>query len=316
MSGKVRLNIQPTDPSGIIDAALETVRPAAGAKDIRLERAIDRSSGTLSADPDRLQQVIWNLLSNAIKFTPRGGKVQVALERVDSRVELSVTDTGIGITPEFIPHVFERFRQADSTITRRYGGLGLGLSMVKHLVELHGGSIRLCSPGEGMGTTFTVSLPLLVVHHELELDSKRHPKALGARGIELENVDLSGVTILVVDDEAGARDMLERVLAECSARVMTASSADEALALIRVEPPHVLISDIGIPDVDGYELLKRAHALVQPNQNAFAAIALMAIARPEDRARALRAGFLMHLSKPVHAAELIATVASVTMRFR
>jgi signal transduction histidine kinase/CheY-like chemotaxis protein len=316
VSGKVRLDIQPTDPGTIIDAALETVRPAAEAKEIRFEKAIDLSSGMLSADPNRLQQVIWNLLSNAIKFTPKGGKVQVVLERVNSHVELSVTDTGIGIRPEFLPHVFERFRQADSTTTRRYGGLGLGLSIVKHLVELHGGTVTVTSPGEGKGATFTVSLPLMVVHQNIHHEARQHPKALGAIGAELENVDLSGVTILVVDDEADARDMLERVLAECSARVMTAGSAEEALALIRIEPPQVLISDIGMPDVDGYELLKQANALMQSHPYGLAAIALTAFARSEDRTRALRAGFLMHLSKPVHAAELIASVASVTMRLR
>jgi signal transduction histidine kinase/ActR/RegA family two-component response regulator len=316
VSGKVRLDIQPTDPSSIIDAALETVRPAAEAKDIRFEKAVDLATGMLSADPNRLQQVIWNLLSNAIKFTPKGGKVQVVLERVNSHVELSVTDTGIGIKPEFLPHVFERFRQADSTTTRRYGGLGLGLSIVKHLAELHGGTVTVTSPGEGKGATFTVSLPLMVVHQHVDHEARQHPKALGAAGAELENVDLAGVTILVVDDEADARDMLERVLVECSARVMTAGSAEEALALIRIEPPHVLISDIGMPDVDGYELLKRAHSLMQSHPSSLAAIALTAFARSEDRTRALRAGFLMHLSKPVHAAELIASVASVTMRLR
>jgi signal transduction histidine kinase/CheY-like chemotaxis protein len=316
ISGKVRLDIQPTDPGGVIDAALETVRPAAEAKGIRVEKAIDLSSGMLSVDPNRLQQVVWNLLSNAIKFTPKGGKVQIVLERVNSHVELSVTDTGIGITPDFIPHIFERFRQADATTTRRYGGLGLGLSIVKHLVELHGGSIKVASPGEGMGATFTVSLPLMVVHQGLNGEGRQHPNAHGIIGTERVDIDLSGVTILVVDDEADARDMLERVLAECSARVMTAASAEEALALIRIDPPHVLISDIGMPDVDGYELLKRAHALGQSTQTALPAIALTAFARSEDRTRALRAGFLMHLSKPVHAAELLASVASVTKRFR
>jgi signal transduction histidine kinase/ActR/RegA family two-component response regulator len=316
VSGKVRLDIQPIDPSSIIDAALETVRPAAEAKGIRLEKAVDPSSGTLSADPNRLQQVLWNLLSNAIKFTPKGGRVQVVLERVSSHVELSVADTGIGIKPEFVPHVFERFRQADSTTTRRYGGLGLGLSIVKHLVELHGGSITAASHGEGMGATFTVSLPLMVVHQNLQGEARHHPKALGALGTEPEDADLSGLTILVVDDEADARDMLERVLVECSARVIKAGSAEEALALIRIEPPHVLISDIGMPDIDGYEFVKRAHALVRPPQHALPAIALTAFARSEDRTRALRAGFLMHLSKPVHAAELIASVVSVTTRLR
>jgi signal transduction histidine kinase/ActR/RegA family two-component response regulator len=314
VSGKVRLDIQPTDPSSFIDAALETVRPAAEAKGIRVEKAIDLGCGMLSADPNRLQQVVWNLLSNAIKFTPRGGKVQVVLERVNSHVELSVTDTGIGIKPEFLPHVFERFRQADATTTRRYGGLGLGLSIVKHLIELHGGTISVNSPGEGLGTTFRVALPLMVVHQDHHVHDRVHPKAFGPTISELGDIDLSGVKILVVDDEPDAREMLERVLCDCSARVFTAGNAEQALALLQSEEPQILISDIGMPDVDGYELLRRARALADPAARGFAAIALTAFARSEDRTRALRSGFLMHLAKPVQAAELLAAVASVAHR--
>jgi signal transduction histidine kinase/ActR/RegA family two-component response regulator len=313
LSGKVRLDIQKTDPTTLIDAALETVRPAADAKGIRIEKVLDPLGGLLSADPSRLQQVMWNLLSNAIKFTPRGGKVQVLLERINSHIEISVTDTGIGIPREFLPHVFERFRQADATTTRRYGGLGLGLSIVKHLIELHGGSISVDSRGEGLGTTFRVALPLMIVHQTAHGDDREHPKASVPIGADYRDVDLSGVTVLVVDDEPDARGMLERVLGDCSARVLTAGNADEALLLLKNERPHVLVSDIGMPGVDGYELLKRARTLAPPHNN-FAAIALTAFARSEDRTRALRAGFLMHLSKPVDAAELLASVSSVMLR--
>jgi signal transduction histidine kinase/CheY-like chemotaxis protein len=314
VSGKIRLDIQPMDPRMFIEAALETVGPAAEAKGIRIEKRLDPARGMLSADPNRLQQVIWNLLSNAIKFTPKGGRVQVALTRAESHIEISVADSGIGIKPEFLPHVFERFRQADATTTRRYGGLGLGLSIAKHLVELHGGSVMCDSPGEGLGATFRVTLPLkLAERSSYELDGLT-ANTLGPNSTEPGDVDLSGVTVLIVDDEPDALAMLERVLCDCTARVLTASSAAEALELLSRERPHVLISDIGMPDVDGYELLRRARASAAAQNHYFAAIALTAFARSEDRTRALRAGFAMHLSKPIQPAELIASVGSVAGR--
>jgi PAS domain S-box-containing protein len=313
-SGKVRLDIQPVDPIAFIEAALETVRPAADAKGIRLEKLLDPAAGPISGDPSRLQQVIWNLLSNAIKFTPKEGKVQILLERVNSHIEISVADTGIGIKPEFLPHVFERFRQADGSTTRRFGGLGLGLSIVKHLVELHGGTVLVKSPGEGSGTSFTVHFPLPVVHKSAYNETRLHPKTSKPAAVDFKPLDLSGIKVLVVDDETDARDLVRRVLTECDAQVLTAATAAEALLLVEREAPHVLVTDIGMPDVDGFELLRRVRALGQTRGGKVPAIALTAFARSEDRTRALRAGFLVHVSKPIEPSELVATVASVAGR--
>jgi signal transduction histidine kinase/CheY-like chemotaxis protein len=313
-SGKMRLDTQPVQPVSFIEAAIETVRPAAEAKGIRLGTLLDPATGPIVGDPNRLQQVVWNLLSNAIKFTPTNGRVQVRLERVNSHIELTVADTGIGMKPEFLPHVFDRFRQADSSPTRTARGLGLGLSIVKHLVELHGGAVRVTSPGEGSGTTFTVRLPLTVVHQDTDRGERLHPKGTRAVASDFKRTDLSGVTVLLVDDQADARDLIELVLSECDATVFTAGTADEGLTVLERERPHVLISDIGMPDVDGYELLRRVRALGHARGGKTPAIALTAFARSEDRTRALRAGFLVHLSKPVEPSELVATVASIVGR--
>jgi PAS domain S-box-containing protein len=312
-SGKVRLEIQPVEPIPIIEAAIETVRPAAEAKHIRIEKLFDSAAAPIYGDPSRLQQVIWNLLSNAIKFTPKEGKVQVVLERVNSHIEISVADTGIGIKPEFLPYVFDRFRQADASTTRTFGGLGLGLAIVKHLVELHGGTVRVKSAGEGQGTTFAVHLPLTVVHRNSESGERVHPKTPQSAA-DFKHSDLAGIKVLVVDDEADARELVKHVLAECDAEVLTAETADDALAIIERDRPHVLVSDIGMPVVDGYELLKRVRALGPARGGNLPAVALTAFARSEDRTRALRAGFLVHVSKPVEPAELVATVASVSGR--
>jgi CheY-like chemotaxis protein/two-component sensor histidine kinase len=313
-SGKMRLDIQPVQPVSFIEAAIETVRPAAEAKGIRLDARLDPTAGPIVGDPNRLQQVVWNLLSNAIKFTPRSGRVQVLLERVGFHIEITVADTGIGMKPEFLPHVFDRFRQADSSPTRTARGLGLGLSIVKHLVELHGGAVGVTSPGEGSGTTFTVRIPLTAVDLDPNRGERLHPK--GTRGVasDFKRTDLSGITVLLVDDQADARDLIERVLAECDATVLTAGAADEGLTVLEREQPHVLISDIGMPDVDGYEFLRRVRALGHSRGGNTPAIALTAFARFEDRTRALRAGFLVHLSKPVEPSELVATVASIVGR--
>jgi PAS domain S-box-containing protein len=314
VSGKLRLDIQPVLPVSFIEAAIETVRPASEAKGIRLEKMLDPAAGPIPGDPGRLQQVLWNLLSNAIKFTPKGGKVQVLLERVDSNIEISVADTGMGIKPEFLPHVFERFRQADPSSTRSFGGLGLGLAIVKHLVELHGGTVRVESSGEGQGTTFTVSLPLMIVQRETKERERIHPKASTPDVVRFEYADLSGIKVLVVEDETDARDLIKHLLHECNAEVFTASAAGEALVLVEAEKPDVLVSDIGLPGIDGYELLKRVRALGQARGGNLPAIALTAFARSEDRTRALRAGFLVHVAKPVEPSELMATVASVAGR--
>ena len=313
-SGKVRLDIQPVAAIPIIEAAIETVRPAADAKYIRIEKLFDPAAGPIYGDPSRLQQIIWNLLSNAIKFTPKEGKVQVVLERVNSHVEISVADTGIGIKSEFLPYVFDRFRQADASTTRAFGGLGLGLAIVKHLVELHGGTVRVKSAGEGQGTTFAVHLPLAVIHRNADSGERVHPKTPLGVSADFKHSDLSGVKVLVVDDEADARELLRHVLSECDAEVFTADIAEDALAIIERERPHVLVSDIGMPNVDGYELLRRVRALGPARGGNLPAVALTAFARSEDRTRALRAGFLIHVSKPVEPVELVATVASVSGR--
>ena len=314
VSGKVRLDIQPLNPIGFINAALETVRPAAEAKSIRIERVIDPAAGPISGDPNRLQQVLWNLLSNAIKFTPRNGKLQVVVERVNSHIEIHVADTGIGIEPDFIAHVFERFRQADSSTSRRHGGLGLGLAIVKHLVELHGGTVQATSEGLGRGATFTVALPLAVIQRRSYESARAHPRSATALPLAFTPVDLSGLKVLVVDDEADARELIRHLLAECTAEVFIARSAEEALAAMDREQPDVLVSDIGMPGTDGFELLRCIRARGEGRGGKIPAIALSAFARSEDRTRALRAGFQVYVSKPVEAAELVASVASVSGR--
>jgi PAS domain S-box-containing protein len=314
-SGKLRMDVQRLQPVALVEAAVETVTPAANAKGIRLEAVVDPSAGPISGDPGRLQQVVWNLLSNAIKFTPRDGKVQVFLERVNSQVEIRVADTGIGIKPEFIPYLFERFRQGDASTTRKYGGLGLGLSIVKSLVELHGGTVSVSSEGEGRGTTVTVSLPLTAVNQRPEeadrTPQKTHRSAPAYSPIESE---LAGLKVLVVDDQPDARELVKRVLEDSGAEVFPAATAAEALALLAAWRPDVLVSDIGMPEADGYELLRRIRALGVERGGKIPAIALTAFARSEDRTRALRAGFMVHVSKPVDPSELVATVASVAGR--
>jgi PAS domain S-box-containing protein len=313
-SGKLRLDIQPLLPAAVIEAAIETVTPAANAKGIRLEKFLEPGAGPISGDPGRLQQVIWNLLSNAIKFTPRDGRVQIVLERVSSHIEISVADTGVGIRPEFIPHLFERFRQGDASTTRKFGGLGLGLSIVKSLVELHGGTVRVKSPGEDRGTTVVVHLPLAVAHRSGDGAGRPHPTPGSPDTAAFIPADLAGITVLIVDDDPDARDLITRVLAGCAADVITADTAEAALALVEARRPDVLVSDIGMPGTDGFELLRRVRALGAERGGRVPAIALTAFARSEDRIRVLRAGFLVHVAKPVDPSELAATVASVAGR--
>jgi signal transduction histidine kinase/ActR/RegA family two-component response regulator len=313
-SGKLRLDIQTLEPVPFIDAAIETVAPAAEAKGVRLEKILDSRAGPVLGDAGRLQQVVWNLLSNAVKFTPKGGKVRLLLQRVNSHVEISVTDTGMGIPPEFLAHVFERFRQADASTTRTFGGLGLGLSIVKNLVELHGGTVHVTSPGEGLGSTFSVHLPLAVLNAATPAVERVHPRAPPSRLAEFEHADLSGVRVLVVDDEPDARELIARILGECDAEVLTAAGALEALDTLQRDGADLLLSDVGMPGIDGYEFLRRVRALSDETVRRIPAIALTAFARSEDRTRALRAGFLVHVSKPVEPSELIATIASVAGR--
>jgi PAS domain S-box-containing protein len=314
ISGKLRLDVQRLSPLACIEAAIETVQPSAEAKEIRLEQMLDPQAGPIVGDPNRLQQIVWNLLSNAVKFTPRGGKVQVVLQRVNSQIEISVADTGQGIEQEFLPFVFDRFRQADATTTRWHGGLGIGLSIVKQLVELHGGTVRVESAGKGRGTTFSVALPLSAVHAREDGGLWLHPAcSQGAPSISAD-VDLSGLTLLVVDDEPDTCRLIRRVLEDYHATVITASSVSEALPLLESSRPDVLVSDIGMPDIDGYEFLRRVRALGAARGGKIPAIALTAFARSEDRTRALMAGYSVHVSKPVEPQELVATVASLAGR--
>jgi PAS domain S-box-containing protein len=315
VAGKMRLDVQPVDLPAVIAAALETCKPAADAKAIRLTRLIDPQAGPVSGDPARLQQCVWNLVSNSIKFSPKGARVQVVLQRVNSHVEIAVSDTGQGIKPDFLPHVFERFRQADGTTTRRSGGLGLGLGIVKSLVELHGGNVRAHSDGEGRGATFTISLPLAPVSGPDSEPERRHPKSPRAVSPAYERLSLKGVTVLSVDDEPDARELVRRLLVECGATVVTAGSAEEALAAMDAGGPiDLLISDIGMPETDGYELIRRVRQRGPERGGDVPAVALTAYARSEDRTRAMLAGFHGHVAKPVEPAELVATVASLARR--
>jgi PAS domain S-box-containing protein len=308
-SGKVLLDMKLLMPAVVVDAALDAVRPAAEAKGIRLERDF-AATGHVAGDANRLQQVVWNLLTNALKFTPRGGTVRAAVWAHNGHVDITVSDNGLGIRPEFLPHVFERFRQADASTTRRHGGLGLGLSIVKHLVEQHGGTVAAASEGEGLGASFTVRLPLATG----EIRAQRMhspPRSASAPLPELGLRDLGGLKVLLVDDEADARELVGRILRDCNCAVQAAASAAEALALARAGRYDLLVSDIGMPDVDGFELLSRIRALGPARGGAVPAIALTAFARAEDRVRALEAGFLDHVPKPIEPSELVATIARV-----
>ena len=309
-SGKVRLDVQQLDPSSVVESAIESVSPSAEAKGIRIVKRFEPGAGPVSGDPGRLQQVVWNLLSNAIKFTPKGGNVEVLVHRVSSAVEISVSDTGIGIQPEFLGLVFERFRQVDSSSTRTHGGLGLGLSIVKHLVELHGGRVSARSAGRGCGATFSLQLPLSAVRSGALQEARQYPRS-DPQQAEFTTIDLAGMKVMAVDDDLDARDLIRRVLTNCGAVVVTAGSAEEALRLVELERPDVLVSDIGMPDVDGFELLRRVRKLGPDRGGNMPVIALTAFARSEDRTRALQAGFQVHVSKPIEPAELVATVASV-----
>jgi PAS domain S-box-containing protein len=311
ISGTLRLDVQRVNMVEVIDAAIAAVTPAAEAKGVRLKKVLDPLAGPVSGDPARLQQVVWNLLSNAVKFTPKGGRVRVLLERVNSHVEVSVIDTGAGIYPDFLPHVFERFRQADSSTTRRHGGLGLGLAIVKQLTELHGGTVRAKSPGEGQGATFTVTLPIAVVHPDLPEREKPRPREMEAEDY-CQGGALKGLKVLVVDDEPDARQLIRRVLVECEAEVALASSAAEALELVESFEPSVIVSDIGMPGEDGYDFIRQVRARCSAKE--LPAAALTAFARVEDRKRALRAGFQTHVAKPVDPEELTAVIASLAGR--
>jgi PAS domain S-box-containing protein len=313
VAGKIRLDVQPVELPLVVHNAVATVQPAADAKGVRVQTIVDPRVGPVSGDPDRLQQVVWNLLSNAVKFTPRHGRVQVRVQRVNSHIEVAVSDTGIGIRPDFLPHVFERFRQADAGTTRKTGGLGLGLSIVRHIVEMHGGSVHVISEGEGRGATFSVRLPLMIVHAEGVQEVREHPRSeKKAPLVRLGNLD--GVRVLAVDDEEDALGLLRTVLETAGAHVTTSTLPKEALERVDLLKPDALVVDLGMPAIDGCEFIKRIRASANPDVRDIPAAALTAFARSEDRTRALESGFEMHLAKPVDPGELVASVATLVRR--
>jgi CheY-like chemotaxis protein len=314
ITGKLRLDAQPTDLRAVAEAALPTVRPAADAKHIRVEALFDPGVGPVMGDAGRLQQVVWNLLANAVKFTPAGGAVRVRVARgAGGSVRLIVSDTGIGILPDFLPHVFDRFRQADSSTTRAYGGVGLGLAIVRHLVELHGGTARAESEGEGRGATFTIELPGLgVADWGSRVEEARHVTADDEAAVcRPPSATLSGVSVLVVEDEPDALDLVRVVLEQGGARVTAVKDAAAAMDALGAARPDVLIADIGMPGEDGYQLIRRVRALGAERGGAVPAVALTAYAAESDRAQALAAGFQLHIAKPVDPAELLRLVAGV-----
>jgi PAS domain S-box-containing protein len=312
MTGKIRLDLQQIPMSQVIEAAVDSAMPSAQAKNIRLKAILDPVQITVSGDSGRLQQVVWNLLTNAIKFTPKGGQIQVVLQRVNSHVELSVSDNGIGIPPSFLPHVFDRFSQRDGSTSRSYGGLGLGLAISKQLVELHGGTIRASSLGEGRGSTFFVDLPLSIV--QIESEARRtHPTVPEATHESLSLPRLDGVHAFVVDDEPDARDLLVRVLKDQGAEVTSFGSAEDALHALKTSRPTVIVSDVGMPKMDGYQMMRALRA-GESRDMRIPAVALTAFARAEDRKRSLVAGYQAHMSKPFDIAELVLLVADLVGR--
>jgi hypothetical protein len=313
MAGKIRLDLQQVSFVSIVEAAVDTVRPTADAKGIRLKAILGSSQDIVSADSARMQQVVWNLLTNAIKFTPKGGQVQALLQRVNSHLELSVSDTGIGIPASYLPHVFDRFSQRDSSTTRTFGGLGLGLAICKQLVELHGGSIRAASQGENQGATFFVQLPLSIMQLQDQSSARIHPTTEVEPGEILSLPRLEGVHVIVVDDEADARDLLRTVLEAQGARVTSFASAEDALAGLKTIRPTVLICDVGMPKMDGYQLIRKFRAEESWGER-IPALALTAFARAEDRKRSLIAGYQAHLVKPFDVGELVLVVADLVGR--
>ncbi|MDT7689962.1 MAG: hypothetical protein QOE46_2721 [Acidobacteriota bacterium] len=313
ISGKLRLDLRTVELTPIIEAAVEATRPAAESKGIRLTTVLNPRAGPINGDADRLQQVVWNLLTNAIKFTPKDGQLLVKLESVASRVEITVQDTGIGISPEFLPHIFDRFRQADPGTNRVHGGMGLGLSIVRQLVELHGGTVRAESEGEGKGSTFVVSLPFITLKEVPERTERPFSNAVAHLEIDCPP-SLQGLRVLIVDDETDTRDMMRAVLEHCKVEVFTAGSTSEALEAIARFRPDVLISDLGMPEEDGYRLIAKVRALPAERGGQIPAAALTAYVRAEDRTRVLRAGFQLHVPKPFEPAELVAVVANLAGR--
>jgi PAS domain S-box-containing protein len=315
VSGKLQLSVQHCEFASIIAAAIDAVRPAADAKGIQFETAIDPSASPSTGDPTRIQQVVWNLLSNAIKFTPKGGRVMIALDRDRSLTRIRISDTGQGIAPAFLPYVFDRFRQADSGTRRKFGGLGLGLSIVKQLVEMHGGTVRAESTGEGRGATFTVELPIAAVSAGAgePTDSGGEEAVACVAEVASESVRLDGLRIVAVDDEADARRVLSKVLGEAGAIVTAAATVSEALRAVEEVKPHVLVSDLAMPDEDGYDLIHQVRAKGY-DAKSLPAVALTAFAQQGYARRSLLAGYQVHVTKPVNPHDLLAVVASLAGR--
>lgn len=314
ITGKLRLEVRPTELAPIIESVLDSLRPTADARSIHLQTEIDSSFNPISGDPDRLQQIIWNLITNALKFTPKGGHVQVRLERNASDVELTISDTGQGIVPELLPRVFDRFRQSDSSSTRRHGGLGLGLSIVRQLVELHGGTVTATSLGVGKGTTFKIMLPLMSVHHDLNTGELVWP-LIARDSLTHQPPSLTDLRVLVVDDEPDARELVVAVLAGHGAEVVSVGSAFEALATMERQQFNVLVSDIRMPEMDGYTLISKIRQLPMERGGGIPAAALTAYAGVEDRMRVLSAGYQIHIPKPVEPAELATVVANLAEQY-
>ena len=315
ITGTVRINPSQVDLGNVVDLVIEGMRPAMDAKRLTIETEIDRSGAVMRGDGDRLQQVVWNLLANAVKFTPKGGSIRVGLERVDSDLQVVVSDSGEGISADFLPQVFENFRQSDSSAARRHGGLGIGLSIAKHLVELHGGTIAAFSEGPGKGASFVVRVPVSPVV-STTLGITKVPAARSAPIAENPPEVLAGVAALVVDDEADSRELLEFILERAGAHVRTATSAADALTTFNQFETHVVISDIGMPQGDGYSLVRDIRTHPSESKRSIPVVALTAFARSEDRTRALVEGFNVHMAKPVEPSELIETVARLAGQLR
>jgi len=308
ISGKIRLNMYPVDADGLIEAAMESVKPGAQAKQIALSKKVPPQAPLIMGDSNRLQQVFRNLLSNSIKFTPSGGKVEVVVGHSSLFLEVRIIDSGMGISPEFMPYVFDRFRQADASLTREHGGLGLGLAIVKQLVELHGGTVRAESAGTGRGSSFIVSLPLATVEENLG-------KALYANERDIANESapsFAGLKILVVDDELDARELVKRILGGRGADIMTAASGAEGLEMVKTKKPDLIVCDIGMPGKNGYEFIREVRDLQMEDATYTPAIALTAFAHPDDTSKALDAGYQRHLTKPVDSFQLITVIGELT----
>lgn len=308
--GKLSLEVRPLDLMPVIAAAVDIVRPAANAKGIQIQISAEASVGPVSGDSARLQQIIWNLLSNAVKFTSRDGSVYVSLRRFESSAELKVRDTGMGIAPEFLPRVFERFRQAESPLTRSHRGLGLGLAIVRHLTELHGGTVTAESPGEGLGASFTIRIPLAAM--QSEESAAREAEQLEREKTATVRQPLEGLRVLVVEDEPDARELLSLTLEGSGAEVEAVESAQEALTNLQLFKPDVLLSDIGLPIESGYDLIRKIRSLPSEASN-IPAVALTAFATEKDRQLVLTAGFQVHLAKPVEPSELVAAIERLAM---